>query len=205
MKRSKNSLEGIDSLLPGVAKVMGIDSRMKELMLMNYWPEIVKGKIANDTRPYSVTRTQKGLVLNVGAKSSMVVQEINMVKMVVLDRLNSLASQIGLRVSDVYVSTKFWQADSVKTIDNESSPVIKKELSQGSLDSIELTEDQLKEVDLTLSTFDVDDEVLERLRGVLVRDLKLKNIKQREGYPVCENCGVILHNKNDTFCPACKF
>lgn len=203
-KRYKNKLNSLDSLLPNVAKGMGIDSRMKELMLMNYWPDIVKGKIAKDTKPYSVTRTKKGLVLNVGAKSSMAVQEINMVKMVVLDKLNNLASQIGLRVADIHVSPKFWEPEEKQSAETFKKEADKEALNY-SLQDIELTEDQKKEIEKTLANSEADNEILERIRGVLERDMKLKNYKQQMGNPVCESCGVVLHNKNDIFCPACRF
>jgi hypothetical protein len=108
MERRKGKLNKMENLLPGVAKRMGIESRLKEMMIMNYWPEIAKGDIGKDTCPYALVHSKKGSIFYVAVKSSIVVQELNMIKVPLLDKLNTLASKIGINISELVFSTKYW-------------------------------------------------------------------------------------------------
>lgn len=208
MDRKYRKLENLESLMPKVARHMGIESRMKEVIIMNYWPEIAKGEIGKDSRPYNISRSKQGLVLHVAAKSSMVAQELNMIKMVLIDKVNVLASQIGLSISDIIVSTKYWSEvgnnEPGKQLENNNKQQPGSIIDQD-LDSIVLTEEQKDSVESTLETLDLEEKLKDSLRQVMYKDLKLKNYKKQMGYPVCKNCGVPFNRTNEDFCPACRF
>lgn len=207
MSKRKGKLTSLESLIPRVSQKMGIESRLRELMIMNYWSEIAQGEIGKESKPHSLKRTKDGALLYVGAKSSMVAQELNIVKLALLDKLNLLASQLGFRIKDIVISTKYWTEDS----DNDSIEPSKintiKEINDKEfldIESVEISEDQKKEIEKNLSLLDFDDDLKKRMKSVMEKDLKIKKIKEERGFPVCKRCGVRLVNYNDEFCPSCN-
>ena len=202
-KRYKGKLKSLESLLPNVAKRMGIESRMKEMIIMNYWSEIAKGNMGKDSKPYSIVMTKKGMILNIGAKSAMVAQEISMVKMVLLDKINMLALQVGLKIADITVSTKFWEieVDSGHNLEQSQSLFI----DEDEVDLIALSPAQLNDINEIVDNLSISDEEKKQLKKIQIRDLKLKKYREIKGFPVCKNCGVSLNNLNYDYCPVCRF
>lgn len=203
-RRYKGKLKSLESLLPGVAKQMGIESRMKEMIIMNYWPEIAKGDIGKDSKPYSIVRTNKGLVLNIGAKSSMVAQELSLVKMVLLDKINILALQVGLKITDISFSTKYWEFVSEADFGEleKKTPLV---IDENEIGLITLSSAQIKEINAIVDPLDMSDEDKIRLKNIQKRDLKLKKYREMRGFPSCKRCGVLLNNINYEYCPVCLF
>lgn len=208
MDKKYRKVESLGSLLPKVTKSMGIEFRMKEMIIMNYWHEIARGPAGKNSKPYNITRGKKGLILYVAAKSATVAQELTMLKMVLLDKLNMLASQVGLTINDIVVSPKYWE----ETCNNheiypvqQDQPQRSKELNNVDIDSIALTDEQKKLIEASLQPLNIDDEVKNTLKLVMYRDMKLKNYKEQKGYPACKKCGVFLNKFEESFCPVCKF
>lgn len=203
-RRYKGKLKSLESLLPSVAKHMGIESRMKEMIIMNYWSEIAKGDIGKESKPYSIVRTKKGLVLNIGTKSAMVAQELSMVKMVLLDKINILALQVGLKITDISISTKFWEFvhdETQNDLDKKESLLI----NDAEVDLIALSPGQIKEINEIVDNLNISDEDKKRLKNIQKRDLKLKKYREIKGFPSCKICGVSLNNLNYEYCPVCRF
>lgn len=208
MTRRHGKLKKLESLMPDIAKSMGIDTRMKELLIMNYWNEIVQGNVAKDSRPYSIIKTKSGLTLCVAAKTSIVMQELNMVKIFLLDKLNTLSSQVGVTINDIYVSTKYWHeaiSNENTTLLNEKNVRVDDDKALIDFDSIQLSTDQLESVEEILIQLDKDPESKAKLREIMQKDLKLKLYKKQQGYPNCKKCGVFLNRKDEEYCPACKY
>ncbi|MEW5822325.1 MAG: DUF721 domain-containing protein [Cyanobacteriota bacterium] len=208
MDKQQRKLTSLESLLPGVAKKLGIEARMKEIMVMNYWSEIARGEIGKDSRAYSITKTKKGFVLNIAAKSTIVAQELSMVKIHLKDKINSLAHQVGFNISDIVISTKFWgelqEYDLQNTMkEKDDNEIIEnKELV---LEEISLDEKQKSSIEKALADLTLQEDVKIRMKEVLERDLKLKLFKERMGYPVCKSCGVFLRHSSQNYCPVCRF
>lgn len=208
MERHHSKLKKLDQLLPYTAKELGIDFRMKEMMVMNFWPEIAKGEIGKDSRPQSIVRSKKGVTLYVGAKSAMVAQEISLIKMILLDKINTLAVKIGITINEIVVSTKYWQdLSSVplnKPLETEDLQKIE-ELKKEEINNIILTKQQEDSIEVILSDLNLENDLKEKLRNIMYNDIKLQIYKKEKGYPVCRKCGSVLNNKNQVICPACSF
>lgn len=207
MDRKRGKLTSLESLIPKVSQKMGIESRLRELMIMNYWSEIAKGDIGKESKPNSLRHTPKGLVLFVGAKSSMVAQELSIIKLALLDKINVLASQIGFKISDIVISAKYWIDDAKEDADKSEKINTIKELDIKEtidIDSIELSESQKDQIEEALTKLDFDEEIKNRMKKLLERDVKIKRFKEERGFPVCKNCGVRLVNFDDLFCPSCN-
>ena len=207
LNRRHGKLTSLDSLLPQVAKIMGIESRMKELMIMNYWPEIAKGEIGKDSKPYSITKGKKGLTLNIATKSSMVTQELSLVKMALLDKVNRLSMQIGLQVNDIVFSTKYWEEREESSLTGYTLEEKKKSsyFDIEKIRKIELTEGQKRQIDIALSDIRLEKEDKERLKKRLELELRIDKYKEQLGHPYCKACGVVLNNPLAEYCPVCKF
>lgn len=208
MNRKHGKLKKLESLLPDVARSLGIESRMKELLVMNYWCEIVKGNVAKDSKPHSIIKTKKGLTLCVAAKSSIVMQELNIIKIFLLDKLNTLSSQVGLTINDIFVSTKYWQevnASEAMSALNKGTLEDKHPYDDIDIESLILTPDQKASVEEIIAQLDCDDEFKIKLRQIMHNDLKLKLYKKQQGYPVCKKCGVYLNRIGEEYCPSCKY
>lgn len=208
MERHHSKLKKLDQLLPYTAKELGLDFRMKEMMVMNFWPEIAKGEIGKDSRPQSIVRSKKGITLYVGAKSAMAAQELNLVKMVLLDKINTLAVKIGITINEIVVSTKYWQdvnsTLSDKPMEIEDLQKIK-DFKKEEIDSIVLTKQQEEFIETTLKDLNLEDALKEKLRNIMCNDIKIQTYKKGKGYPLCKSCGAILNNINKDICPACGF
>jgi rubrerythrin len=207
MSKKRSKLTSIENLLPSVTKRLGIDVRLKELMIMNYWSEIAQGKTGKDSRPHRLVRTQKGLILYVAAKSAMACQELNMVKIHLLDKLNVMASQIGLRVENIVFSTKYWAEVTSENI--QLMPELKtfeqvKHEDDFNIDNLKLSEKQELFIEDTIAQLDFDEDIKNKLKLVMQRDAKLKLYKKQRGFPVCMRCGVTLGKQNEEFCPFCR-
>ncbi|MGD9580121.1 MAG: DciA family protein [Vampirovibrionia bacterium] len=203
-KKYKTTLKSLENLLPSVAKRMGIESRMKEMIIMNYWSEIAKGELGKDSKAYSIITTKKGLVLNIATKSAMVAQELSLIKMELLDKINILALQVGLKISDMSISTKYWE-NSTTSISENSLFTEKNVLSESEIDQITLTSSQIKEINELVESLQISEEEKKTLKKIQIRDLKLKKYREIKGFPSCKNCGVLLNNVNYEYCPVCRF
>lgn len=196
-------------ILPYVTSAMGIDDRLKELVIMDYWNEIVKGSKAKESKPHSILKTRNGLLLRVGARSSVVAYELNLIKHVLIDQLNKLAIQVGLKVFDINISTTYWTEDDdmqqpkegFKNHKNESEQPIK------SFDpaKVDLTEEQQNDINQTIANSELDENMKKRLKAVMEKDLKFQNYKKSKGYPKCETCQVYLDSYQERLCPSCKY
>lgn len=208
MDKPDKKLMSLESLMPSLAKRLGIDARLKEMMIMNYWQEIARGEMGKDSKPYSITTTRKGLTLNIAVKSAMVAQELTMIKMVLLDKINSLASQVGLTIDDIVFSSRYWGEVSHKESEEihdkkiQDKPVF---IDNEKLKDITLSDDKKQEIEAALDRLNIDSDVKLRIKKEMERELKLIIYKQQRGFPVCQGCGVFLNRFSDQYCPACKF
>ena len=208
MERFKSGLTSIDSSLKELSKKMGIDSRIKELMIMDYWKEIVKGNIRKDSRPYSITRAGNSLILNIAARNSTVVQELSMVKLFLKDQINTLALQVGIKISDIVISTKFWIEDAAESTAEASNSAKNDSIKYKDLEEINrivLDKDQKLCIEKILDELDSQEDLKKCMMNILEKDMKLKKYKKQKSYPVCKGCGVLLNSLNQEYCPSCRF
>lgn len=208
MDRKHSKLKKLDGLIQDTSKRLGIDYKIKELMIMEYWEEIVKGSIAKDCKPYSLYKTPKGNVLNIAAKSSIVASELNMIKLMLLDKINILSTKIGVTVSDMVVSTRYWAELDHKESSSENKEDVYEEkyhITKEEIESVVLDEAEIKQLNDAVESIKDNDKLKDNLKKIIMTDLKMKKCRMMKGYPLCKNCGVVLQRKNVEICPACEY
>jgi len=82
--------ESIDKVVEGYLKSMGIETKMKEVMLVNSWEEIVGKTVARVTDSLFIRRG----TLYVSLKSSVVRNELQMLKSGLIKALNDKAGTV---------------------------------------------------------------------------------------------------------------
>lgn len=208
MDRQHGKLKKLDTLLQDTSRRLGIDAKIKELMIMEYWKEIVKGNIAKDCKPYSLYRTSKGNVLNIAAKSSIVASELNMIKMMLIDKMNQLSNKIGVTINDMVVSTRYWaemeheEAYNNKIMNDDYEEEL---LTKEEIDNIKLENHELIEIEKMLQSIKDNEKLKENLKKIIIADLKIKKGRILKGYPLCKSCGVVLYRKSIDRCSACEY
>ncbi|HLZ32857.1 MAG TPA: DUF721 domain-containing protein [Nitrospira sp.] len=100
--RTHGSIDSFGSILSGLAKRLGLESRLFELRLQHQWHEIVGDPIAAHTRPDQI-RFKK---LHVIVRNSVWLQQLTFLKPTLLAKLNAqadteLISDISFRVGEI--------------------------------------------------------------------------------------------------------
>jgi len=103
--RANSSVDSIGSILSGLAKRLGLESRLFELRLQHDWREIVGDPIASHTWPDQIRFKKLHLIV----RHSVWMQQLTFLKPSLLAKLNeqagtNLLTDISLRVGEIPVS-----------------------------------------------------------------------------------------------------
>lgn len=204
----KKTPKDLASIMPNVAKILGIENRLKELVVLDFWKDVVKGKLSKESKPHGVRRSKDGLILYIAARSSVVAYELNLMKNFLLDQINKKAFQSGLKIFDLNISTKYWSENSDQYDDSgygSNENTLNNPLNDFNKDEVELTEDQLSSIESIVNASNLDIELKERMKSVMILHLKIQNYKKAKGYPQCKSCGVYISRYDQDLCAVCKF
>ncbi|MEW6543926.1 MAG: DUF721 domain-containing protein [Nitrospirota bacterium] len=103
--RKPSALTSVSAVLDGLAKRLGLESKLLEFHLRRRWPEIVGEQIAAHTRPDSI-RFKKLYLL---VENSVWLQQLTFLKPTLLEKINEaggakLVADLVLRVGEVGAS-----------------------------------------------------------------------------------------------------
>ena len=100
--RAHGSLDSVACILEGLARRLGLETKLLESRLRRQWPDIVGEQIAAHTRPEQIRF--KKLLIHV--RHSVWLQQLTFLKPVLLQKINDaagepLVSELVLRIGDV--------------------------------------------------------------------------------------------------------
>ena len=100
--RARGSLDSFGTILSGLAKRLGLESRLFELRLQHQWREIVGDPVAAHTWPDQIRFKKLHLIV----RSSVWMQQLTFLKPALLAKLNEqagteLVTEIALRVGEI--------------------------------------------------------------------------------------------------------
>jgi predicted nucleic acid-binding Zn ribbon protein len=101
----EHMLKSLDHIIGALENQLPLQGPQQFQRLLKCWPEIVGAAVANQTRPYSISRD----VLYVATSSSVWAQELKFKRHFLLKKLNA---QLSSRLIDIRFSTAGWQKDS---------------------------------------------------------------------------------------------
>lgn len=106
--------KSLDHILGAIANQPQWENSKQFQHLLNCWTNVVDPSIAQQTRPYSISRD----VLYVATSSSVWVQELQFKRRLILKKLNA---QLSKPLVDIHFSTAQWQKDASNT--NRALPI----------------------------------------------------------------------------------
>lgn len=97
-----------------------INSVIKHSTIFSFWENIVGAKFSKFTKPYAIKYNK----LYVSAKSPIIIQELNLYKRTVLNKVNSYSRPLGIEITDIIYNYKNYCAQNPITQTNvEDTPV----------------------------------------------------------------------------------
>lgn len=206
-----NSFESLNNILDKVVKNLGIDRGLKQITLINFWPQIVGHRFEKTSKAVSVTRKHDCDVMVVAVSSSSVSQELVMFKNDIIKKMYPLSKALGFDIKDVIFSPKLWSQlhEEHFSPDESYSELYKKNPDEKDLEGIEVPESIAESVIKSVESQSFSsDELKRRMEKMILRDLKVQIWKKNNGYPFCAKCGIPVSYRNsaqETLCPACKY
>lgn len=211
MKRTQDSLVKIDSVLDGVAKSLGIERGIKEITLINFWPEVIGERFINNSKALSVINKGGYDSLFVTVSSSAVSQELFLNKKSILSKLSPIAFSLGFKIRDITLNTKMW--DEIIKQDNgkedEITHFFVKNPKDEDLKDIKVPESIINTIKESIETqnFSIP-ELKDRILNTVIIDIKTQIWRKNNGFPSCSKCGISINyysQGKEDICPICKF
>lgn len=210
MKRREESFIKINSILDGVAKALGIERGIKEITLVNFWPQVVGERFINNSKALSVVKKGAYDSLFVVVSSSAVSNELFLQKRNILTKLSPLAFSLGFKIKDIIFTTKMWNEINKPNLqqDEEVTHYLVKNPKDEELINIHVPESIIDSVKESISTQNFSTpELKDRILNTVIKDIKTQIWRKNNGFPSCSKCGVTINyysqNKKD-LCPICK-
>jgi len=190
---------------------MGIEEGLKQITLLNFWPQIVGPRFEKISKAISVQKRGDGHVLMVAVLSSSVSQELYMFKGDILRKLEHISKSLDFDIKDIIFSVKLWEEFhyTKKETKKPVTEVYKKLPSEKELEEIEVPESIVKSISDSIKgqAFE-SNELRERVYNTILNNIKLQIWKKNKGYPFCAKCGIPVNYRNlegETLCPSCEY
>lgn len=152
-----------------------INSVIKHSTIFSFWENIVGAKFSKFTKPYSIKYNK----LYVSAKSPIIVQELNLYKRNILNKVNSYSRPLGIEITDIIFNYKNYCAQNpIQQKGVEDTPVWfeKKELQQ-----VELDEEKKEAFSKNISKINfLSDEQKERLTEKILENEQAKVLQKKD-------------------------
>lgn len=203
--------DSIKNIMGFFTKKIGLDLRMRESVFFNSWNDIVGFRFKNNTKAMMIKSKKNINTLIVAVKSPVISQELFLFKKDLLKRIENYSKPLNLRVDDIYFDVKLWKEykkEEIHLSDNESIKYLK-EPSDFDLDYIDVPKSILDDIENSLKNVHFADEKLKnRMKKLMIKDIKSEIWKKEKNYPSCEKCGITLNyiiEGEPVLCPSCKY
>ena len=131
-----------NSIFNNTASRSKMNNVIKHSTIFSFWDNVVGAKFSKHTKPYAI----KGNVLYISAKSSAIIQELNLYKTKLITKVNSYSMPLGIEIKNIVFNYKNYCATNPITDTRQED--IPKTLEQNEINSVVLdksTESDLKE------------------------------------------------------------
>ena len=91
-----------DTMFKSIKRNKTVKNALKHSTLFSFWNMIVGKKFEGLTRPTMIRNS----IIFVSAKSPVIVQELNLYKARLLEKLNSYSMPLGIEIKDIFLSYK---------------------------------------------------------------------------------------------------
>ena len=212
-KRQQN-LESLKSVIDKLAKNLGVEKGLKEIALINMWPEIVGPRFKDKSKAVSVIKKGNYDILLVAVASSVISQELFLFKKDIVRKLSPLTKPLGFNIRDLYYNTKIWVDNPHPKVNdlNDSDKSVHffiKNPTDNELKDISIPENLIDMVKESISSQNFSsDELKDRIMATIIRDIKVQIWRKTNGFPCCSQCGIPVNYYNpdkEALCPSCKY
>jgi len=214
LKDSRNdSFEKISFISDRVAEELGVERGLKEITLINLWPDIVGPRFKDKSKAVSVLKKSGYDSILVAVSSSIISQELYMFKKDILRKLSPMSKPMGFNVTDLTFSAKLWDEVKEKNILPEKQENLAhyfvKTPSDDEIKYINVPENIINLIKESIQTQNfTTNEQKDRLLGVIIKDLKIQIWRKNNGFPCCKKCEIPVNYYNpelEILCPSCKY
>lgn len=199
-----NNFDNLGSVLSSLKQQLGLDYGVKQQEFARLWAKIVGPKFQNSSKVAYIYSKYGSDVLMVGVSSSVVAQELTFFKNDILEKIKTVAKDFNYNIKEIYFDPKLWEE--LKTSKNSQ------EESEKQLFKLEkhFTEEELEKIELPQSVIEhlknsVEEEIM---LNTIIKDLKKQEWMKKNGFPMCEDCGIPIRYfspEGKNLCPVCKF
>lgn len=202
-----SGINSVDSVLPAVLSKLGLENRLREHALLQFWTGLLPQSLAQRCKPLFIDR-QRQLVVAVSDASA--AQELSLLKGKIMMSLTDTARSLGFVLDGLRIDMKSFHIINRQEVENTmESPSRDSELD---LSSVELSADD-KQLIVDLShrlseSSSNNGELNSKALKSFEAQLRLMTWRKQQGYPLCSRCRnpvARLHDcGNDKLCFNCK-
>lgn len=212
--KKSTEFENLNSILLKLSKNLGIERGLKEITLVNLWPEIVGPKFSKNSKIISIFKKNNQDIVLIAVSSSVVTQELLFFKQDILNKLYKIGATLCFDIKDIIFNTKLWDIpernkDSFRENIEKKDFYFTKKPTKEELQQIEVSDIIINKIKKSISTQKFSsDELKDRILHTIIRDIKTKMWRKSKGFPLCSKCGIVLKNNclnTEEICPSCKF
>ena len=203
--------DSLKDIMGGLTKKIGLDFKMRESVFFNSWSEIVGFRFKNNTRAVMIKSKNNINTLVVAVKSPVISQELFLFKKDLLNKIENYSKPLGLIIDDIYFDAKLWREYKKEEHQSSNDEGIRylKEPYDIDLEHIEIPTSILEDIEKSLEKVHFGDENLKnRMKKLMIKDVKSEIWKKENNYPSCEKCGITLNyiiEGEPVLCPSCKY
>jgi hypothetical protein len=203
-RRRPKSLSPVDGILNQLVSTLGLDKRLKEKTLMDFWPEVVGQPLAEKTRCLFIDYEGQ---LVIAVKDASVGQELSLARTKLLRQMRQASQAVGLNLTGIRFDLKSFHNKVSDPWENAS--IFERELplpKDEDLSAVNLSTQELEQIhDLKESILKQNQAFAERISALFERQLRLKSWQKSKGFPTCSLCSQPasrLHG-DSSLCPTC--
>ena len=215
-RRKRGSFATMSNLMNKLVVKLGLDQRLKEHALMDLWPTIVGDAFAGKSRCLFIDSERK---LVVSVQDASVGQELSLLRRDVMRKMQAAAAGLGVKIEGIRFDMKhFYQGASAQA---ELADAYVTQLSKPTpqdLQSVMLSEEEREQINSMrrgphdpslVKGFELSNKMhlSERIATIFEHELRLKNWRLANGYPVCGECSepsLLLHGAHK-LCAHCFY
>lgn len=150
-----------------------INSVIKHSTIFSFWESIVGAKFSKFTKPYSIKYNK----LYVSAKSPIIIQELNLYKRNILNKVNSYSRPLGIEITDIIFNYKNYCVQNPITQTNiEDKPVW---FEKTDVQNVELEQEKKEAISKNIDKINfLSDEQKEKLTQKIIENEKAKTLQE---------------------------
>ncbi len=152
-----------------------INAVIKHSTIFSFWESIVGAKFSKFTKPYSIKYNK----LYVSAKSPIIVQELNLYKRNILNKVNSYSRPLGIEITDIIFNYKNYCAQNpIQHLAVEDTPVW---FEKSDIEQVKLDENKKEAISKNIDKINfLSDEQKERLTGKILENEQAKVLQEKD-------------------------